>query len=244
MGGDIIETSIAERGVYKNEGRGKQLIKFDGMQYDGRFGIKNVSPTDYDGVLQLYRQNCFIFFDIKYRYYEYRKGQIDAYTENVDGLLDGGRNAVFIVSLHDVEDVNQPVYAKDTIVEKYYYRKKWHNILEINEERGEEPRTLNIFIENLLTKIGNIKYLCNGFECNYTDQCNVKTLIKTERDKLIYMPSISAMNDLLHCKRDYRKYLNYFAGSNCNSESGKRLSDLARAINSVGSDDDKYLIAP
>lgn len=111
------------RGLFQNESYAKQLVSFDGLKFNGRNGIANVTPTDIDGLVQLDNENCFIFFELKHSG-DVPSGQSDALTKLVDAVQAGGTNCVLFVAIHQTE-FPETIMAKDSIVDRYYRKGAW-----------------------------------------------------------------------------------------------------------------------
>lgn len=67
MGVQIVnQYNDASRGVFQDASLAKQLVSFEGLKFRGRNGVCNVTPTDIDGLVQLDKEKCFIFFELKH----------------------------------------------------------------------------------------------------------------------------------------------------------------------------------
>lgn len=112
---------------YTEENRGKpqfinrmkQAISFEGMDFGG-----NITPTDVDGFFEVHGE-VFVFFEMKLEGAVMSKGQRLALTRNVDYLQMAGREAALFVCTHNVRDVTRTIMAKDTNVQKIYYKGKF-----------------------------------------------------------------------------------------------------------------------
>lgn len=113
----------AERGRFQT-GYANQLVSFDGMMFEGRGGVLNVSPTDIDGFVQLDDGNIFIFFELKHSG-SMPGGQEKALTSLADTVSAGGGECIVIEAVHNTEypDV---IIAKDAHVSRVYYMGRWH----------------------------------------------------------------------------------------------------------------------
>ena len=111
------------RGVFQTE-YAKQLISYDGLKFKGRSGVLNVTPADIDGVVQLDRENCFMFFELKYSG-TVPTGQSDALTRLADAVQKGGVNCAVFVAIHNTP-FPETVMAKNAIVKKMYWNRKWY----------------------------------------------------------------------------------------------------------------------
>lgn len=124
MGGVIINNYSSEnRGTFQNTEYAEQLVYFDGMRFEGENGVNDVTPTDIDGLIQLTRENCFIFFELKHSG-SVPYGQKMALEKLCDGLEAGGVNSVAIVATHHTPQ-QDPIIARDAKVEKVYWKGEW-----------------------------------------------------------------------------------------------------------------------
>ena len=114
----------ASRGTFQNENHAKQLVSFEGLRFKGRNGISNVTPTDIDGLVQLDKENCFIFFELKHSG-GVPYGQASALTKLADAVQAGGTNCVVFVAVHNTP-FPQTIIAKDSIVRNIYWKGKWY----------------------------------------------------------------------------------------------------------------------
>lgn len=106
------------RGKPQYLGRMKQVISFEGMNIMG-----NITPTDIDGYFEA-QGKLFVFFEMKREGCDLPYGQRLALTRNVDCIQTAGREAALFICTHNVADITKPVIAKDTIVQKIYYKGK------------------------------------------------------------------------------------------------------------------------
>lgn len=123
--------SYLNRGIYQSEEYAKQLVSFEGMTFMGSTGQLNVTPTDVDGLIQLDKENAFIFFEIKHGDPRMPSGQARALTKTVDVILKGGSKAVLFLATHN-NSIGTNVLAKDTIVARYYSSFGWRSIEDKN----------------------------------------------------------------------------------------------------------------
>ena len=131
------------RGTFQNEQKAKQLVSFEGMLFNGRNGVKNVTPTDIDGFIQLDRENCFIFFELKYSG-DAPEGQISALEKAATAIQDGGRECAVFIAVHNTPHT-KTVKARDATVIKTFYSGKWY--------REPKGRTLQEMIERFIDYI-------------------------------------------------------------------------------------------
>ncbi len=146
----------AERGKFQVEDYAKQLISFDGMKFEGQNGVRNVTPTDIDGMVELTNINAFIIFELKHSG-NLPQGQKQALAKLCDKIEDGGAHAVVFVATHNTP-CSQTIIAKDAIVQMIYWDHKWHQgktpqkklydyandyVKYIKEEKEREARSHN-----------------------------------------------------------------------------------------------------
>ena len=103
-----------ELGRYENERRARQLIRFDGMAFDGNKGF-----TDIDAMMD-YRGRAWLMFEVKGEGVGLTTGQ-RILAENFVGMArDAGRYAVVAVVEHHVNDCSQDVLLADCDVRELY----------------------------------------------------------------------------------------------------------------------------
>lgn len=118
----MLHYTDADRGTFQNLEYARQLVSFDGMRYEGRCGLENVTPTDIDGYIQLDLHNIFIIFELKHIGIP-SDGQKNALVKMVDALRhDKKNNAVLFIAEHNTDGM---IIAKDAIVTKAYWRGRW-----------------------------------------------------------------------------------------------------------------------
>lgn len=114
----------ADRGVFQEEAFAKQLISFEGMKFKGRSDLMNVTPTDIDGLIQLDKEKCVIFFELKHSGWT-PIGQCKALTSLADAIQTGGMDCVVIVAIHSTP-YNETVMAKDAKTDRVYWHGIWY----------------------------------------------------------------------------------------------------------------------
>lgn len=114
------------RGRYQYMDYGKRLVLFDGMRYEGRDGTYNVTPTDIDGCIQLDRENCIIFIELKYAGH-IPNGQRSALEAICNAIERGGTHSIIFQAEHKTQcsDIHQPIIAGEAIVVQIYHKGKW-----------------------------------------------------------------------------------------------------------------------
>lgn len=101
-------------GRYDNEDRARQLIRFDGMVFDGNNGF-----TDADAIMD-YRGIAWLMFEVKTRDAKLTEGQRILSENFVRMAGDAGRYALVAVVEHQVDDCSQPVYLAECDVRELY----------------------------------------------------------------------------------------------------------------------------
>lgn len=138
------------RGKFQYMDYGKRLVLFDGMRYAGRDGSCNVTPTDIDGCIQLDKENCIIFFELKYAG-RIPDGQRAALQTICDAIDNGGTNCIIFQAEHKTQtsDVHEPIIAKDAIVRQVYWRGGWIQM--------KSRRSLGEMIDNFIHYIRTVE---------------------------------------------------------------------------------------
>lgn len=114
----------SNRGLFQNESLAKQLVSFEGLKFKGRNGLQNVTPTDIDGLVQLDKENCFIFFELKHHGGAPTSPK-DALANLVDTIQKGGANCSAIIATHNTP-YPEKIMAKDARVSEMYLDGKWY----------------------------------------------------------------------------------------------------------------------
>lgn len=100
-------------GVFENEARAKQLVRYDGMNMGNR------CFTDFDAVLE-WRNVGWLVFEVKYGNKWFPTGQRLALERLVRDASCCGKFAVAAVVEHQVANPADPVYLKDCLVRSVY----------------------------------------------------------------------------------------------------------------------------
>ena len=108
------------RGKIQYHKRAKQILDYSNLKY------RNITPSDIDGFFE-YANKTFVFYEYKLNDAPIAKGQELAFTRVVDGLTDGGRNAIFFVCRHNEINPEKDINAANAIVDKFYWNNKWYN---------------------------------------------------------------------------------------------------------------------
>lgn len=96
----------SERGVYQNEDRGRQLLRFDGMQWGA------ITPTDIDGLIE-YRNHLWIMYEAKLEGKDVPQGQRLALERFIQNAYCAHRRGIAMIVEHSVKDTDKDVYLKD-----------------------------------------------------------------------------------------------------------------------------------
>ena len=111
---------------YTDDNRGKilyperrqQIIDFSGLRYG------NITPTDCDGIIE-YRDQAWVFIEIKYRDTEFPVGQKLMHERLANGLEKAGKKTLIILAEHYVDDPKQTINAAECIVRQIYFKGEW-----------------------------------------------------------------------------------------------------------------------
>ena len=96
----------AKRGVYQNQNRGRQLLRFDGMQYG------NITPTDFDGVIE-YRNRLWLMYEAKMEGKEVPQGQRLALERFIKSITIAKKHGIAMIVEHNIHNTDCDVYLKD-----------------------------------------------------------------------------------------------------------------------------------
>ena len=100
-------------GVYTHPDKGRQLIRFDGIQYG------KISPTDIDGIIE-YHDRIWIIYEAKYRNSPLCAGQRTLLERFVRCMGAIGKHAIAVICEHDVADHQDDVYLAHCPVRAIY----------------------------------------------------------------------------------------------------------------------------
>lgn len=111
----------SNRGLIQCPKRARQLIEFAGMP------IGPIGLTDIDAVCE-YHDVLWIFFEVKKegRDISDAQGQKVLYERTVNAIDDGGRDAVLYVCEQSVENPEDAIDLRNTIIAKAYWKGKWY----------------------------------------------------------------------------------------------------------------------
>lgn len=106
---------MVERGVIENRERARQIIDFSGLRYG------NITPTDIDGCIE-YKNKAVILLEYKHRNTEMPYGQRLAFERIADDIVSAGKDCVFLLCSHDVDNCEVDIDGANAIVTNIY----WH----------------------------------------------------------------------------------------------------------------------
>ena len=95
-----------ERGVYQNERRGRQLLRFDGLQYG------SITPTDCDGIIE-YHNRLWIMYEAKLAGKDVPRGQRLVLERFIQIARIAKKHGIAMIVEHRVQDSGQDIYLKD-----------------------------------------------------------------------------------------------------------------------------------
>ena len=108
------------RGIIQNRDRARQIINFAGLRYG------NITPTDVDGLIE-YKNKAVIFLEFKLDGFdEMPYGQRLALERIANDIRAAGKECLVILCIHNVEDCNKDIDAKNSLVKELYWNGKWH----------------------------------------------------------------------------------------------------------------------
>ena len=107
--------SYEKRGSYNHRNKGKQLLCFDGLDYDS-----NITPMDIDGMIE-YHDRKLVLLEVKLKNTKVLQGQRLALQRLVDNANQCGKDSIAIVADHDKFDPAEDVYVSDCVVRELYH---------------------------------------------------------------------------------------------------------------------------
>lgn len=140
----MYERDNIERGEVYNDAAFNQKMLFSGMKYE-----RNITPTDWDLFID-FNGNLFIYGEGKKVPADLTIGQKKSIEHVCNSHSAAGNIAVGFMFEHNV-DSSLPVFVKDQLVVKYYWKGKWINYL-------DKPSVSN-FIDKVLNWCKNKKIL-------------------------------------------------------------------------------------
>lgn len=104
---------MAERGVYQNANRGRQLLRFDGFQYG------TITPTDIDAVIE-YHDQIWVLFEAKLIGKAVPNGQRTLLERGIHDAVKAKKHGIALIVEHSVNDPNKDIILKDCMVREVY----------------------------------------------------------------------------------------------------------------------------
>lgn len=103
------------RGKIKHIKRAQQINDFTQL----RLPSTNITPTDIDGMIE-YRNQKYIFFEVKYMSTELPNGQRLALERLVRDTARSGKKSIAIVCQHEAHNTEEQVDVAKTVVREYF----------------------------------------------------------------------------------------------------------------------------
>lgn len=107
-----------QHGAFKNPNRKRQLLLFDGLDYDS-----HVAPMDLDGLIEYHNQKR-ILLEVKLKNTPVPYGERTALERMVCDFAKAGKEAIAVIADHSVFDTKEDVYVKDCLVRELYHSKE------------------------------------------------------------------------------------------------------------------------
>ena len=107
------ERSYEKRGSYNHNRLGKQLLRFDGLEYG------TITPMDVDCAIE-YRDAKIVLIEVKMKNVQVPIGERLALQRFVDDFTRAGKQAIAIVADHTVFDPNDDIQIVDCLVRELY----------------------------------------------------------------------------------------------------------------------------
>ena len=107
--------------VFKNPDRARQLLLFDGLEYDSK-----VAPMDLDGLIE-YHNKKRVLLEVKLNNTPVPNGERIALERMVNDFALAGKEALAIIADHKVFNPKEDVHVRECIVRELYHskEKKW-----------------------------------------------------------------------------------------------------------------------
>lgn len=118
---------MSDHGAYKNPKRGKQLLLFDGLNYDAK-----VAPMDLDGLIE-YHDKKRVLIEVKLKNTPVPDGERIALERMINDFAVAGKIAMAIIADHSIFNAEKDVLVGDCIVREIYHS---------NEKRWRPPKVL------------------------------------------------------------------------------------------------------
>lgn len=113
--------------VFKNPDRARQLLLFDGLEYDN-----NVAPMDLDGLIE-YHDKKYVLIEAKLNNTPVPYGEKTALERMVNDFDKAGKEAIAIIADHKVFNTKEDVHMRDCLIRELYHSK---------EKRWREPKRI------------------------------------------------------------------------------------------------------
>ena len=94
------------RGVYQNPNRGRQLLRFDGMQYG------TITPTDMDGIIE-YHDTLWVLYEAKIAGKDVPQGQRILLERFIRNTKKAGKYGIAVIAEHTIQDTGMDIYFGD-----------------------------------------------------------------------------------------------------------------------------------
>ena len=104
---------MAERGVYQNANRGRQLLRFDGFQYG------TITPTDIDAIID-YHDRVWVVFEAKLIGKDVPNGQRIMLERKIRDAIRAQKHGIALIVEHGIEDPSKDIFLKDCMVREVY----------------------------------------------------------------------------------------------------------------------------
>ena len=111
MGGGY---QVTQRGVYENVRRGRQLLRFDGIQWG------NITPTDIDSCTE-FHDSVWVMCEVKTRNKDLPFGQRLLLERFVRDTTKAGKHSIAIIAEHDVDDPRKDVSLKRNCMVREFF---------------------------------------------------------------------------------------------------------------------------
>ena len=110
--------SYENRGKYNHDNIGRQLLRFDGLEYDD-----HITPMDVDAYIE-YHDKKRVLIEVKMKGVKMLYGQRTALERMVDDFTKANKEAIAIVAEHTEFDKGHDVMLADCIIRELYYGKE------------------------------------------------------------------------------------------------------------------------
>ena len=110
--------SYENRGKYNHDGIGRQLLRFDGLEYDD-----HITPMDVDAYIE-YHDMKRVLIEVKMKGVKMLWGQRTALERMVNDFTKANKDAIAIVAEHTEFDKGNDVMLAQCIIRELYYGKE------------------------------------------------------------------------------------------------------------------------